>query len=586
MPTFVSEESNSLFNLWRHTQAQYNALTFLDEDMVKTIDERVFQRAFDGWRRTAVEVQRLNECVSRLEYKSKKFEAAHQSVVRDFYHLKGDLNSAMQDKIHFENQCAEYKHRFKLANKIVEEDLNKSAEVFHQAKQEAESSESPSIKTPSDSDTETETTENNSRRSRSRNRRTHRRSLLTSLSDRQPFHPLANTDRKRISSNRMLNEDNTGTPVKLKKLSKEPKGFKKRSASAANPCRNKLFEKTESFAYFNSPLSVPNGWTRGKRIAECGHRFVQAKGFFQMCMQNCGVCTKSVGINKCLQCTECKLQVHERCQAAAPVPCVPMINTPTPQKRAGARHRRFRLGDVCPDTRPQIPGQLVRCVVAIELFYMSAVGLYRVPGSVNEVQKLFEEFCSKYPPKLQTKDPEVLTGYVKKFLADLKDPLIPNSSYQEFMKAAYNRSEKQLRAAIEDLPSPHLDTLAFLCAHWQKVATLSLQNLMPLENLAKVLGPTVLGHHHVPLCGATGTPNSKFARVEDDPVQVFSNHQMEEMRKCEVLLALLNLDHGYWLSIIENPMTVYPSMSTLKHAPSSQPPPIKRQPRVTPKTPR
>lgn len=54
---------------------------------------------------------------------------------------------------------------------------------------------------------------------------------------------------------------------------------------------------------FNSPLSVPNGWTRGKRIAECGHRFVQAKGFFQMCMQNCGVCTKSVGINKCLQCT-------------------------------------------------------------------------------------------------------------------------------------------------------------------------------------------------------------------------------------------------------------------------------------------
>ena len=119
----------------------------------------------------------------------------------------------------------------------------------------------------------------------------------------------------------------------------------------------------------------------------------------------------------------------------------------------------------------------------------------------------------------------------------------------------------------------------------------------------QVLGPTVLGHHHVPLCGATGTPNSKFARVEDDPVQVFSNHQMEEMRKCEVLLALLNLDHvicivhftlqsnfqcikGYWLSIIENPMTVYPSMSTLKHAPSSQPPPIKRQPRVMPKTPR
>ena len=89
---------------------------------------------------------------------------------------------------------------------------------------------------------------------------------------------------------------------------------------------------------------------------------------------------------------ECKLQVHERCQAAAPVPCVPMINTPTPQKRAGARHRRFRLGDVCPDTRPQIPGQLVRCVVAIELFYMSAVGLYRVPGFVAQLT-VFYIYC-------------------------------------------------------------------------------------------------------------------------------------------------------------------------------------------------
>ena len=49
------------------------------------------------------------------------------------------------------------------------------------------------------------------------------------------------------------------------------------------------------------------------------------------------------------------------------------------------------------------------------------------------------------------------------------------------MRATENRSEQQLKAAIEDLPSPHLDTLALLCAHWQKVATLARQNLVGLK---------------------------------------------------------------------------------------------------------
>ena len=70
---------------------------------------------------------------------------------------------------------------------------------------------------------------------------------------------------------------------------------------------------------------------------------------------------------------------------AAATLCITMINTTTAQKRKGAhQHTRFCLDDVCPDTRPQIPGQLVHCIVAIESFNMSAVGLYRVPGCVEQ----------------------------------------------------------------------------------------------------------------------------------------------------------------------------------------------------------
>jgi hypothetical protein len=42
--------------------------------------------------------------------------------------------------------------------------------------------------------------------------------------------------------------------------------------------------------------------------------------------------------------------------------------------------KRPRLGDFCPDNRPQIPDQLIRCVVAIESNFIRTPALYRAPG--------------------------------------------------------------------------------------------------------------------------------------------------------------------------------------------------------------
>ena len=48
--------------------------------------------------------------------------------------------------------------------------------------------------------------------------------------------------------------------------------------------------------------------------------------------------------------------------------------------------------------------------------------------------------------------------------------------------------------AIADLPPCNKDTLAFLILHLQKVAAHCDANKMPLLSLAKVFGPTVVGH--------------------------------------------------------------------------------------------
>jgi len=91
---------------------------------------------------------------------------------------------------------------------------------------------------------------------------------------------------------------------------------------------------------------------------------------------------------------------------------------PTPQR--SNPKQRPRLADLCPDSQPQIPGQIIRCVFALEKNYINNVGLYRVPGCDSEVKKLKETFNSKYAPKLEQLDPETITGFIKKFLRDLR----------------------------------------------------------------------------------------------------------------------------------------------------------------------
>ena len=53
--------------------------------------------------------------------------------------------------------------------------------------------------------------------------------------------------------------------------------------------------------------------------------------------------------------------------------------------------------------------------------------------------------------------------------------------------------ESALLQAVGDLPQPNRDTLAFLILHLRRVAECR-QNKMSISNLARILGPTVVGY--------------------------------------------------------------------------------------------
>ncbi|GMR50171.1 hypothetical protein PMAYCL1PPCAC_20366, partial [Pristionchus mayeri] len=232
-------------------------------------------------------------------------------------------------------------------------------------------------------------------------------------------------------------------------------------------------------------------WTRGRPIEQRGHRFEKMTSFFKM--TSCDVCNKGIyfAASAAVRCIDCNQHVHEKCEQRLAVPCIPKSATPrTPANmKIGPRLQEF-----CPPTAPMIPAPLIHCVVALERKGLEYPGIYRICGNQAQVDRLLRELkTSRAVPKLELQEVEVITSCIKRFLRELRDPLIPKTSREEFVRAATTENYTALHTAIRELPQPNRDTLAYLCLHWLKVIDLSSLNKMPLSNIVRCVAPTVVG---------------------------------------------------------------------------------------------
>lgn len=78
----------------------------------------------------------------------------------------------------------------------------------------------------------------------------------------------------------------------------------------------------------------------------------------------------------------------------------------------------------------------------------------------------------------------------------MREPLITVALWADFVRATTipdkEDADAALYQAISELPQPNRDTLAFLVLHLQRVSS-SAECKMPISNLAKVFGPTLVG---------------------------------------------------------------------------------------------
>ncbi|TNN57215.1 Rac GTPase-activating protein 1 [Liparis tanakae] len=186
--------------------------------------------------------------------------------------------------------------------------------------------------------------------------------------------------------------------------------------------------------------------------------------------ESCVPCGKRIKFGKIsLKCRDCRVVSHPECRERCPLPCIPNLGA-TPIKIGEGV-----LADYVSNTSPMIPLLVVHCVSEIEQRGLHEAGLYRLSGADRTVKELKEKFLrSKTVPVLsKVDDINAVTGLLKDFLRNLKEPLLTFRLNRTFMEAAEvsddDNSIALMYQTISDLPQPNRDTLAFLVLHLQRM---------------------------------------------------------------------------------------------------------------------
>jgi len=271
-----------------------------------------------------------------------------------------------------------------------------------------------------------------------------------------------------------------------------------------------------------TPSTVKRTFSNASAVAgNRPHSFQKKNGLMS---ERCNPCGKRIKFGKTVfKCRDCGVAAHEQCKKDVPLPCI-AGGSRTPQNKATGAY----LADFTPIEAPMIPAILIYCVKEIEARGMDDVGIYRVAGSESEANEILDKFRRGGPPRLSKYEIHAVTSCLKKFLRQLKEPVIPLSLWQVFVDAANNPdttdSETAMYQAISELPQPNRDTLSYLVVHLQAVASNSKTNKMNVDNLAMVMGPTLVGNS------------------SNDPMAIMAEAGLQK----GVVRALMAISGDYW----------------------------------------
>jgi ribosomal protein L40E len=217
------------------------------------------------------------------------------------------------------------------------------------------------------------------------------------------------------------------------------------------------------------------------------HDFVSKRVFTKVI---CCMCETTVRFGiEASKCQTCKSIYHQHCRYRAPVPCIPWSSPKKATKETG----RLRLGDYCAENVvPKLPHLIIRCVQYLNQEKL-APGIYtdiQLPSEADLLLKLL--LRERSPPALKTYGPQVVAHCIIKFLSDIRESLIPESSIKEFLDASKTDDNFDMDTVISELPFVHKSTLAYLFMHWKLLNQESDINGLTSEVLGTALIPVIM----------------------------------------------------------------------------------------------
>jgi hypothetical protein len=138
-----------------------------------------------------------------------------------------------------------------------------------------------------------------------------------------------------------------------------------------------------------------------------------------------------------------------------------------------------------------IPLVVKLCIDQVDKRGLDVVGIYRLSGQSTSIQKYKALFNSNQCPALDNEpDINVITGLLKLYFRELKNPLLTFEYYDRFIEAArleeYDERMFRLKAMIQVLPVAHYKVFQYLVKHLGRVQQQSKINKMEASNLALI----------------------------------------------------------------------------------------------------
>ncbi|CAL1288056.1 unnamed protein product [Larinioides sclopetarius] len=497
---------------------------------------------FRRWKQAEAEIQELNKKNNALEAEKSKYEL-------QIKHMKDLVAREIEKRRRLEDKKSSMERQIALIKEVLMADGNaidnqtkeklfflstttyKAPEDDSQARLTTIEESIGSLLSPSDiDDTDEDLNPNVSRRRKRRSRGNRRSSGDRTQKKKKSGENVAfqfdeteedvrmeieRMPEKKATEFRSSSEPNSTTPVE------PPRQVHRSDSGQTKSCTYDLrIHSTGTL-----PSSTPRGrYSTGGKLSRT-HNFV-SKTVIRT--EKCYPCGNMIKFCKqALKCSDCRITCHPECKDQCPLPCIPVTFTPT-------KAATGTIADYTSSVPPMIPSLIVHCINEIESRGLKEIGLYRISGSERDVKDLKEKLLKgRSVTNLNKMDVHAICGTVKEFLRSLKEPLIPRSAWHTFVEAAEQKDEglslNLLFEAVCDLPQPNKETLAFLVLHLQRVAD-SPDCRMPLENLAKVFGPTIVGYSSA------------------DPSD--SNLLAETRQQCQVMHRLLMLPTDSWGSFL------------------------------------